>query len=131
MFFPVLLLAPKQAKPVPLVYVDVVEGKGRSVVSGDLVKVQVQVKTVDGKAVVDTKKRGMALNFVVSDPANKSWRSAVEGMKPGGTRKVQIDSVAEWGAEGNLPVVRPGSILIVTIQLVQAKPGEVTRSHDR
>lgn len=129
MFFPVLLLGLHQVPPPVSIFEDLRVGKGREAQTGDLVRIHVSAKTTDGKPVVDTQKRGMTVSFQVTTGEKPTWRSVVAGMKPGGVRRVQIVSSEEWGPQGNPPIVEAGTVLIVTVRMVDSKPGEVTRTH--
>lgn len=127
MFLPVFLLGQDPGQSKLPKFEDVQPGKGRAAQPGDIVRIDVWAKTLEGRLVADTRKRGLSVSFELLRPEKPSWKAMVEGMKAGGVRRMQILSDEEWGPEGNPPVVSPGTVLIVTVKMIQAKPGEVTR----
>ena len=111
----VVLLGQQTPSPKPAV-VDVRVGAGRAVHAGDRVTVHISAKTVDGKTLVDTQKRGLAYSFEFSLTPSEPWQKEVAGMKQGGVRKIKM--------EGKMLGLKQEPTLIVTVRLVSVVPAE-------
>ncbi|MFN3685098.1 MAG: FKBP-type peptidyl-prolyl cis-trans isomerase [Fimbriimonadaceae bacterium] len=102
---------------------DIVAGTGRTVQQGDVVVVHLVAEAPDGRAIADTRKRGLPFAFQVAAGGVEPWLDGcVRGMRVGGVRKVVLDPSSGYGEEGVPPVVPPAATLTVTVTLLEARP---------
>lgn len=96
------------------------EGTGAEAQMGDTVAVHYTGRYVNGKLFDDTRRRSEEpYEFTIGDSrVMTGFSAAVEGMKVGGTRTVQIPPAIAWGSMGNHGVTG-NQILIFTIERVR------------
>lgn len=93
------------------------EGKGKTALAGDKVKVHYMGKTIDGNEFDSSYKRGKALEIQVNKVI-KGWQEVLQIMKPGSKYKVFIPSDLAYGARGSYKIP-PNSVLIFEIELLE------------
>lgn len=96
------------------------DGTGAPAQVGDTVAVHYQGRYLNGKLFDDTRRRSEEpYEFTIGDSrVMTGFSAAVEGMRVGGTRKVQIPPALAWGSIGNHGITG-NQILIFTIERIR------------
>lgn len=94
------------------------EGTGPKPRASDMVSVQYIGTLIDGTEFDSSKRRGAAVNFVLSEVI-AGWQEAVALMPVGSTWKLFIPYDLGYGAQGQRPMVPPYATLIFEIELVE------------
>lgn len=92
-------------------------GKGTSPKASDVVTVQYEGKTLDGKVFDSTYKRGKPATFKLSQVI-KGWQEALQMMKPGATWELYIPPQLAYGKKGLGGPIGPNETLIFKVQLI-------------
>lgn len=92
-------------------------GKGTSPKTSDVVTVQYEGKTLDGKVFDSTYKRGKPATFKLSQVI-KGWQEALQMMKPGATWELYIPPQLAYGKKGLGGPIGPNETLIFKVQLI-------------
>lgn len=106
-----------------MVYKSLVEGKGESPKTTDVVKVNYSGTLVDGKEFDSSYKRGKPLEFKL-DNVIKCWVEGVQKMKPGGKAKLVCPAHLAYGDNGAGELILPGATLAFEIELLEVKKVE-------
>jgi peptidylprolyl isomerase len=115
---------PESGKPIittpdGLKYVDLVEGKGPVVKTGDHLQVNYEGKLVDGTKFDSSYDRGQTFPLVLGvTSVIQGWTEGLAGMKVGGKRKLIIPPQLGYGMQGAGEVIPPNATLIFEIELV-------------
>jgi len=108
--------------PSGLKYVDLVEGTGAAVKTGDHVAVKYVGKLTDGTkfdSSADHPEMGPTMNYVQGvTELIPGWTEGVSTMKVGGKRKLIIPPQLAYGLQGYGDVIPPNATLIFEIELV-------------
>jgi len=107
-----------------MVYKSLVEGKGESPKTTDVVKVNYSGTLVDGKEFDSSYKRGKPLEFKL-DNVIKCWIEGVQKMKPGGKAKLVCPPNLAYGDNGAGEMILPGATLAFEIELLEVIPATV------
>lgn len=99
---------------------DVVEGTGNAVAPGGRVEVHYTGWLTDGTKFDSSVDRGQTIVFGLNQVI-QGWQQGIPGMKPGGTRRLQIPGVLAYGPRG-IPGTIPGNAtLVFEVKLVSIK----------
>lgn len=93
------------------------EGKGDIPQAHDTVKVHYKGTTIDGKVFDDSKKRGEAAIFGVSQVI-PGWTEVLQLMKEGASYRVVVPSSLAYGEQGAPPMIEPNSVLVFDVDLL-------------
>ncbi len=90
------------------------EGFGRPAASGELVKINYNIRLQNGRENLrDTGYRFVLDTGTVIDAMNQ----AVRGMKPHGVRVIECPPQRHWGRQGYAGIIPPNEPLTMTIEL--------------
>ncbi len=107
--------------PSGLKYIDLVEGKGESPRTGQIVTVHYTGTFEDGKKFDSSVDRGQPYNLPIGvGRVIKGWDEGVMSMRVGGKRRLIIPSHLAYGAAGR-PGIPPNATLIFEIELLGVK----------
>ena len=109
-----------------MVYTSMVEGKGASPKSTDVVKVDDRATLIDGKEFDSSYKRGKPLEFKL-DKVIKCWIEGVQLMKIGGKAKMVCPSELAYGDKGAGEMILPGAALVFEVELLEINPAAVAK----
>ena len=116
---------PQQALPMVVdktttqVRVETVQtGSGIGAQLGDLVTLHFVVRTLEGKELANTRKRGMAYTVELTQPGT-FWHIAVEGLRVGGSVRLRTNTSHFFGKSGVLPIVPPDTTVDAELILVR------------
>ncbi len=105
-----------------LQYIDTLEGKGASPVSGNNVTVHYTGYLLDGKKFDSSVDRNKPFTFVIGyGQVIKGWDEGVASMKIGGKRKLIIPSPLGYGARGAGGLIPPNAELVFDVELIEIK----------
>jgi FKBP-type peptidyl-prolyl cis-trans isomerase len=104
-----------------LKYVELEEGKGPEVKSGDTVSVHYTGWLTDPKKPFDSSKTRNQPFSVTVDQTRviQGWHEGLKGMKAGGKRKLIIPADLAYGKPGRPPVIPPNAELTFEIELLK------------
>jgi FKBP-type peptidyl-prolyl cis-trans isomerase len=103
-------------------YVDLVEGKGKEVKSGDTIVVHYTGWLRDGMKFDSSLDRNVPLEVQIGvGQLIKGWDEGVPGMKEGGKRKLILRPELGYGEKGAGKVIPPNAHLIFEIEVVKVK----------
>jgi len=113
--------APAAAVAADLVIEEVREGEGDAAKAGDRVLVHYDGRLADGTPFDSSRDRGQPFAFQLGvGQVIKGWDQGVEGMKPGGQRKLTIPPELGYGARGVGPI--PGNAtLVFDVELLEIR----------
>lgn len=109
-----------------MVYTSLVEGKGESPKSTDVVKVNYRGTLIDGKEFDSSYKRGKPLEFKL-DNVIKCWIEGVQLMKVGGKSKMVCPSDLAYGDKGAGEMILPGATLVFEVELLDINPAATAK----
>jgi len=119
MAFALPVIAPVGLSPYGVTQ-EIAPGQGTVVKAGSQVAIEFEVSTLDGKTLANSSTRGLEYRFVLggegSDPV---LSTAVQGLAPGGERKIFTDSALLYGERGRVPFVAPGLVLQVRVKVLE------------
>jgi peptidylprolyl isomerase len=99
---------------------DIVKGKGRAAKQGDSLTVQYAGVTFSTGTEFDASwDRGQPFTFELGGQVIPGWNQGLEGMRPGGRRKLTIPPQLAYGAQGQPPSIGPNETLVFVIDLVR------------
>jgi peptidylprolyl isomerase len=99
---------------------DIVKGKGRAAKQGDSLTVQYAGVTFSTGTEFDASwNRGEPFTFELGGQVIPGWNQGLEGMRPGGRRKLTIPPQLAYGAQGQPPSIGPNETLVFVIDLVR------------
>ncbi|XGB39185.1 MAG: FKBP-type peptidyl-prolyl cis-trans isomerase [Cyanobacteria bacterium LVE1205-1] len=102
-----------------LQYVDLIEGKGASPTTGNLVTVHYTGTLTDGTQFDSSRDWGTPFKFKIGiGQVIKGWDEGVASMKVGGRRKLTIPSALGYGSRGAGGVIPPNATLIFDVELI-------------
>jgi FKBP-type peptidyl-prolyl cis-trans isomerase len=116
--------APSQASideaPKGLVEKDEAVGSGTAAKAGDKVRVHYTGRLLDGTKFDSSRDRDEPFEFVLGQGmVIKGWDQGVEGMKPGGKRRLTIPSELGYGKSGSPPKIPADATLVFDIELLE------------
>jgi FKBP-type peptidyl-prolyl cis-trans isomerase len=122
---PVAAVAP----PAELQKIDVVKGAGEGISQGQIAVVHYTGWLYDptapeqkGKKFDSSRDRGEPFNFVIgAGQVIQGWDEGVQGMQPGGQRRLVIPGDLAYGEPGRGGVIPPNATLIFDVELVAIK----------
>jgi len=104
-----------------LVIEDIREGEGSAAKAGDQVIVHYDGRLADGTPFDSSRDRGQPFGFQLGvGQVIKGWDQGVEGMKPGGQRKLTIPPELGYGARGVGPIPG-GATLVFDVELLEIR----------
>jgi FKBP-type peptidyl-prolyl cis-trans isomerase len=108
-------------------YLDLVEGKGPPLKSGDEVEVHYTGWLTSGKKFDSSYDRGKPFAVTVGiGKVIKGWNEGLIGMKVGGKRKLWVPGALAYGERGQPPTIPPNAKLIFEIEVLKTlEPGTV------
>jgi peptidylprolyl isomerase len=110
-----------------LQYRDLVEGTGPAAKTDDLIDVHYTGRFRDGREFDSSHNRDRPFTIQLGrTEVIKGWHEGIEGMKPGGKRKLVIPPKLAYGEQGKPPDIPPNTELIFDIELLgiyQLLPG--------
>jgi len=99
---------------------DLVLGSGPSANAGDDVVVHYVGWLEDGKQFDSSRARRDPLDFALgAGDVIKGWDQGIEGMKPGGKRKLTIPAELAYGEHGCGGVIPPHATLVFEVELLE------------
>lgn len=113
------------ALPSGLQYKILVTGKGAKPGPNDVVVVNYEGKTLDGKVFDSSYTRGKPASFSLASII-PGWAEALQLMPVGSKWELYIPSKLAYGATGAEPFIQPNATLIFTVELLDAKPAAAT-----
>jgi len=109
--------------PSGIVIKTITPGTGAQPAATDQVKVHYEGTLVNGKVFDSSIKRGEPATFPLNGVI-PCWTEAVQTMKVGGKARIVCPSELAYGERGSPPQIRPGSVLVFEVQLLDiVKPG--------
>lgn len=115
----------------PPARVEVIQtGSGVAAQMGDLVTVHFVVKTLEGKELANTVKRGMPFTVELAS-GGTFWTTAVAGLRPGGVAKLRANTALFFGKGGVLPIVPPDTMIEAELTLVRILRGVLAKKEPR
>jgi FKBP-type peptidyl-prolyl cis-trans isomerase FklB len=107
--------------PDGLQYKVLTSGKGPSPKKEDTVKVNYRGTLIDGREFDSSYGRGEPTEFPV-DKVIKGWTEALQKMKVGDKWELYIPAELAYGENGAGEMIKPNSVLIFEVELLEVKP---------
>ena len=115
----------------PSARVEVIQtGSGVTALAGDLVTVHFVVKTLEGKELANTVKRGMPYTVELGS-GSTLWITAVAGLRAGGIAKLRANTALFFGKGGVLPIVPPDTMIEAELTLVRIQKGALAKKEPK
>jgi len=103
-----------------LKYEDLQEGEGEIAAAGSTVRVHYTGWLTDGTKFDSSLDRNDPFSFPLGGGrVIRGWDEGVQGMKPGGRRKLTIPPQLGYGAAGAGGVIPPNTILVFEVELLE------------
>ena len=103
-----------------LKYEDVTVGEGDCAAAGHTVSVHYTGWLTDGTKFDSSKDRNDPFQFSLGGgQVIRGWDEGVQGMQPGGVRRLTIPAELGYGARGAGGVIPPGAILVFEVELLE------------
>lgn len=103
-----------------LIIEDLVVGQGDAAKSGQYVSVHYTGWLTDGRKFDSSKDRNQPFQFALGmGMVIQGWDEGVQGMQPGGLRKLTIPPELGYGARGAGRVIPPNSTLVFEVELLE------------
>jgi len=103
-----------------LKYEDLQEGEGEIAAAGRTVRVHYTGWLTDGTKFDSSLDRNDPFSFPLGGGrVIRGWDEGVQGMKPGGRRKLTIPPQLGYGAAGAGGVIPPNTILVFEVELLE------------
>jgi FKBP-type peptidyl-prolyl cis-trans isomerase FkpA len=103
-----------------LVYEDIVEGQGDAAAAGQTVRVHYTGWLTDGTRFDSSKDRNEPFQFPLGvGYVIPGWDEGVQGMKPGGVRKLTIPPQLGYGTRGAGGIIPPNATLVFEVELLK------------
>jgi len=108
--------------------VTIAEGAGLAATLGDRVTVHFVVRTLEGKVLADSVKRGMpfTVELGLGDPF---WLAAIDGMKADGRRRVRANT-SQFFPHGVAPIVGSDTWIEADLTLLKVQKSTSARRSD-
>ena len=108
-----------------LQYIDLKVGDGRPVRKGDKITVQYTGwLQSNGKKFDSSRDRGQPFDVQIGvGQVIPGWDEGLQGMFPGGKRKLIIPAPLGYGSQGQGQTIPPNSTLVFNVELISAEPG--------
>jgi FKBP-type peptidyl-prolyl cis-trans isomerase FkpA len=101
---------------------EIAAGTGVEAKAGDSVSVHYTGWLIDGTKFDSSLDRGQPFEFVLgAGGVILGWDEGVEGMQPGGKRRLTIPAELGYGASGRGPVIPPNATLVFDVELIEIK----------
>lgn len=98
------------------------QGKGAEVDAGDEVTVHYRGKLLDGTPFDASYDRGEPISFKVGEGrVIRGWDEGLQQLRKGSKATFYIPSVLGYGPQGRGPVIKPNSILVFDVEVVDVK----------
>ena len=102
-----------------LYFIETKKGNGKSPVKGEMVKLNITIKLLDGKPLFSTKDQGKPVEIEYGKPFDNAGVDEAIGMlKAGGAAKLIVPSKIGYGEQGRGEVIAPFTPLLYDIELV-------------
>lgn len=108
-----------------LQYIDLKVGDGRVIGKGDKISVQYTGWLASNGSKFDSSRdRGQPFDLQLGvGQVIPGWDEGLQGMMPGGRRKLIIPAALGYGAQGQGQAIPPNSTLVFDVELISATPG--------
>lgn len=115
----------------PPARVEVIQtGSGVTAQPGDLVTVHFVVKTLEGKELANTVKRGMPFTVELAS-GGTFWTTAVAGLRTGGIAKLRANTALFFGKSGVLPIVPPDTMIEAELTLLRIQKAAIAKKEPK
>ncbi len=112
----------EEVRPNGLRILDEVVGDGAEAVAGKAISVHYTGTLINGYQFDTSLDDGQPLNFTLGQGrVIDGWEEGIAGMKVGGKRKLGIPADLAYGDSTQYPDIPPGSPLMFTVELLDAK----------
>jgi len=102
-----------------LYFIETKKGSGKTPVKGDMVKLNITIKLLNGKPLFSTKDKGQPVEVEYGKPFDNAGVDEAIGMlKPGGTAKLIVPSKIGYGEQGRGEIIAPFTPLLYDIELI-------------
>lgn len=125
---PAQSVAPELSEPAVMTQT-LAEGTGLAATAGDRVTVHFVVRTVEGKELANSQKRGMPFT-VDLDAAESFWLFAIDGMRLDGRRLIRANSSQFFGRSGVSPIVPSDTWIEAELVLLKVQKATTAKKSD-
>lgn len=106
--------------PSGLSYEDLTIGTGQTATAGQSVSVHYTGWLTDGRKFDSSRDRGQPFEFPLgAGHVIRGWDEGVQGMQPGGVRRLTIPPALGYGARGAGGVIPPNATLVFEVELLE------------
>ena len=109
---PVVVEHPTRVTASGVEYQDTFLGLGDPIRAGERVRADYVAMLTDGTVIDSTTERGQPVEFTFGDAPIAGWNEGLEGIQPGGKRRLIVPAHLAYGSEGVEGLVPPGATLI-------------------
>lgn len=99
-------------------YLDLLEGVGRPIVTGDLVRIEYTALLADGTRVDSTRDRGRPMEVRLGEAPIAGWNEGLVGMRTNGVRRIEVPAALAYGERGVPGLVPPNADMVFEIELL-------------
>jgi hypothetical protein len=115
---------------IPTISVETIEtGAGAAAQLGDRVTLHFIVRTLEGKELANSWKRGMAFTVELTDPES-FWHMAIQGLRAGGKSKLTANS-SLFFSKGAGPIVPPDTMIEAELSVVRLQRALVAKKEPK